>query len=345
MRRSSRFGLILLAILLIACAGLYTAFWFVAADRIRDGVEAWAQSERAQNLDVAWDRIGVGGYPFAFRLDLGGLRVHDAALNPVIDVQAAVFEASARPWAFRHWRLLAAQGLTATAGGAEAAAAKITAEHAAGAISVPAEGGATIWLSLRQAQVIAGYDAAQIAAGAAHGWLIFPAQAPRQHTDRNVALAADLQQLSLPAAPPGFGATIADAAFGATVMGPIPSAPPREAAEAWRQAGGTVELDNAHLAWSNLRVSGSGTLTLDSDLQPTGSFSGRIGGYDELMNALVSGGQLRANDARLARFALAMLAKPGPEGRPEIATSLTIQNGDVFLGPAKIGRAPRIAWQ
>ena len=40
-----------------------------------------------------------------------------------------------------------------------------------------------------------------------------------------------------------------------------------------------------------------------------------------------------------------MLAKAGPDGRPEIATSFTIQNGEMYLGPVKLGKAPRIDWK
>jgi hypothetical protein len=40
-----------------------------------------------------------------------------------------------------------------------------------------------------------------------------------------------------------------------------------------------------------------------------------------------------------------MLAKAGPDGRPQIATSFTIQNGQMFLGPARLGPVPRIAWE
>ena len=53
---------------------------------------------------------------------------------------------------------------------------------------------------------------------------------------------------------------------------------------------------------------------------------------------------MRATDAGLARLALAVLAKAGPDGEPQIATAFTIQNGQMFLGPAKLGKAPRIAW-
>jgi len=98
------------------------------------------------------------------------------------------------------------------------------------------------------------------------------------------------------------------------------------------------------MGWGGLRVSGSGTLALDEQLQPMGAFSGSLAGVDQLMTALVSAGRMRAGDARLARVALTMLAKPGADGKPEIATSFTIQNGEMYLGPAKLGAAPRINW-
>jgi len=78
---------------------------------------------------------------------------------------------------------------------------------------------------------------------------------------------------------------------------------------------------------------------------PMGAFSGAVEGYDELMAALVASGRMRAGDAQLARLALTMLAKAGRNGRPEIATSFTIQNGQMFLGPAKLGPVPRIKWE
>ena len=89
----------------------------------------------------------------------------------------------------------------------------------------------------------------------------------------------------------------------------------------------------------------SGTIALDRELQPVGGFSGAIAGYDKIMIGLVQSGRMRAADAGLARLALAMLAKAGPDGRPEIKTAFTIQNGEMFLGPAKLGKAPHIAWE
>ena len=46
-----------------------------------------------------------------------------------------------------------------------------------------------------------------------------------------------------------------------------------------------------------------------------------------------------------ARIALSFLVKAGPDGKPEIRTAFTIQNGQMFLGPAKLGTLPRITWE
>jgi hypothetical protein len=151
--------------------------------------------------------------------------------------------------------------------------------------------------------------------------------------------------VTLPQLPAPFVNPVDEIAFGVDVKGAIPAAPARQAAAAWRDAGGTIELDRLTLRWGRIAITGSGTLALDRDLQPIGGFSGAVEGFEDLMAALVTAGRIRPGDARLARIALAMLAKAGPDGRPEIATSFTIQNGEMFLGPAKLGPAPRINWE
>ena len=188
-------------------------------------------------------------------------------------------------------------------------------------------------------------QAKSLSAGRADLWLVLPARAPETHRDSNIALAADLHDVKLPQAPNPFRNLLDELALGVTVKGSIPSGPPRQAATGWRDEGGAAEIDNLTLRWGTLAVSGSGTLALDGDLQPMGAFSGAVEGYDELMNALVAAGRMKASDARLARIGLAMLAKAGPSGRPAITASFTIQNGDMFLGPAKLGPAPKIPWE
>ena len=118
-----------------------------------------------------------------------------------------------------------------------------------------------------------------------------------------------------------------------------------QAISEWRDSGGTIKLDNLQLKWGDLSSTASGTIALDQELQPVGGFSGAIQGYDQILTALVQSGHMRVAEAGLARLALAMLAKAGPDGKPAITTALTIQSGQMFLGPAKLGKAPHIAWE
>jgi hypothetical protein len=342
MRRPMRLGLAI-AILLIAIFAAYSAVWFVIAGRLEDGVVQWAGSLRAQNLDLSWRTIRVGGFPLALSVTLSGARLRNLATTaPNGEVQAPLLSGTARLWNLRVWQLTASDGLSGTAHLAGDAVATLSARAASVSVAVPDDGGATLWLGLTEPAADAGVH---LAAREADLWLVLPSHMPQTHTEPAMGLAADVRGLSLPAAPAPFGATVDEIALGITVMGAIPAAPPRRAADVWRDSGGTLELDHLALRWGSVRVTGSGTLALDPDLQPIGGFSGTIGGYDELLKGLVAAGRLRPGDARLAGFALAMLAKTGPDGRKEIATSFTIQNGEMYLGPAKLGKAPRITWE
>jgi hypothetical protein len=342
MRRRTRLGLVIAVLLTLVVCGAYTAFWFVVAGKLEEGLTDWAQSARAQKLDVSWRQLRVGGFPLAFEIELREVALRDEAITPPAEFHAPLLSGGTRPWNFLAWRLTVPDGLSVAAGPAAEPVAKLTARAGSGAVVVEGEGGATIWLDLAEARAEAGQ---QIAARTADFWLLLPRHPPESHTERYGALAADLRGVTLPQLPAPFVNPVGEIAFGVEVKGAIPTAPPRQAAAAWRAAGGTMELDRLTLRWGRIAITGSGTLALDRDLQPIGGFSGAVEGYEDLMAALVATGRMRPGDARLARVALAMLAKAGPDGRPEIATSFTIQNGEMFLGPAKLGSAPKINWE
>ncbi len=334
------------AVLLLALSGAYTAYWFVAAGRIEDGFGQWAGSLRAQNLDLSWTALRVRGFPLAFRVELSKARLRPdgagGAAIPAAEARMPLLSGSARPWNFRVWHLAAPDGLSATAGPSGGPSATLTAQAASGSLAVGAAGGATLWLDLSQPSADPGV---RLAARDAELWLNLPTHKPQTDSERAIGIALVLHEVTLPIVPAPFRNPLDEIALGITVKGAVPAAPPLQAATAWRDAGGTLELDHFAVRWDSLAITGSGTVALDPDLQPIGAFSGGIEGYDELMTALVAAGRMRAADARLARFALAMLTKAGPDGRPEIATSFTIQNGEMYLGPAKLGKAPRITWK
>ncbi|HEX4615199.1 MAG TPA: DUF2125 domain-containing protein [Stellaceae bacterium] len=342
MPRSTRLGLLILAALL-AVGGSYTAYWFLVAHRIEAGIADWALSQRAEKIDLSWQKMRVSGYPVAFRVDLGSAALRDGAITPSPELHIPALYGTARPWNFADWRLAAPEGFTAdfsAAGGSTPA--KLIAQTADGVVSVKPEDGWTLWLSLRATTVEAG---APVLVGSAHATLTVPPRPSREHADPVMALAVEASQIKLPAAIAPFGNTIDELDFAATEKGTIRSGKLADAVAAWRDTGGAIELDNLRLKWGALDATATGTIALDQELQPTGSFSGAIQGYDQILTALVQSGQMRASDAGLARIALTFLAKTGVDGKPEIKTAFTIQGGQMFLGPVKLGRAPRITWE
>jgi hypothetical protein len=320
--------------------GGYTAYWCLVARRIEAGIVDWALSQRADKIDLSWQKMRVSGYPGSFRVDLGSAALRDGAITPSPELHIPVLSGTARPWDFADWRLSAPEGFTADFAAAGAGApAKLIAQTADGLVSIEPEGGWTLRLTLRDTKVEAG---APVLVGSAHATLTVP---PRRNTDAMMGLAAGASQIKLPGAIAPMGDTIEELDFAATEKGSLASGKLADALAAWRDAGGKIELDNLRLKWGALDATATGTIGLDQELQPNAGFSGAIQGYDQILTALVQNGQMRATDAGFARIALTLLAKAGPDGKPEIRTTFTIQNGQMFLGPAKLGRAPRINWE
>jgi hypothetical protein len=342
MRRPTRFGFATLAALLLI-AGAYAAYWFVVAGQIKDNFVAWAQSARADKIDVSWQKMRVTGFPVAFRIELETSALRDGAVSPSPELRIPMLSGAARPWGFASWRLAAREGLSAElAGAGERASLKVTAQIADGVVLIGPEEGWNLWLRLQDMSAEA---ADRVRINSADAWITVPPKAPQAHTDPTLGLAVNARQVQLSAAIGPLRDTVDDLAFGVTVRGSISNGKLAQAAAAWRNAGGTIELDNLHLRWGGLGATATGTIALDQELQPIGGFSGTIQGYDQILTALVQSGQMRATDAGLARIALTMLANPGPDGKPEIKTAFTVQNGQMYLGPAKLGKAPRIIWE
>jgi hypothetical protein len=341
MRRSTRLGLLIGSLLLIILCGGYTAIWFVAAGRVADGVGPWVQSLHAQNLDLTWQFLHVRGFPFAFRVDLTRVQLRSGKATMPGDVQVPLLSASVSPWNLHLVRLAAPGGIVAATGPADVPTTRLSARSAEGSAVVGETEGANLWFGIDEPVVDASLH---VAARKAFLWVLLPAHPPQTHTDPAVGLALDIWDLSLPLVPAPLRNPLDEIGLGITVRGQVPNAPPRQAAAAWRDAGGTVELDHGTVRWGALAIHAAGTAALDADLQPTAALSGGVAGYPELMRALVAAGRIRRSDAGIADMALSFLARAGPDGRPEIGTSFTIQDGQMFLGPAKLGPAPRLSW-
>ena len=335
-----RLRLILVAVLVVVLGG-YSAFWFIVAGQIENGIGEWAESLRPHNVDLSWRTIGVGGFPLAFRAEAQDVLLRDPALTEPAEVRVPRLAATAHPWNLRQWRLAAPEGLTASFGPPAKPSVKLSAREASGMVAPAAASGVKVQIGLDDAAVDSGV---RVGARQVELSLSLPQHPPKSSDERAIAVALAVRELTVPAVPAPLRNPLDEIVLAAALMGPVPTAPPRQAATAWRDAGGTLALERVALRWGTLAVTGSGTMALDAELQPIGAFSAAVEGYDELLTALVGAGRVRSNDAGLARMALGFLAKPGPGGRPQIAAPFTIQDGQMLLGPVKLGPAPRIPW-
>jgi hypothetical protein len=115
---------------------------------------------------------------------------------------------------------------------------------------------------------------------------------------------------------------------------------------AWRDGGGTVEFSSIKLRWGPVRISADGTLALDGDLQPVGSFATRIAGLENFVTAMETSGVLSPSDAAIARVTLAILTRPSDDGGPNRAEiPITLQDRTLRLGPVALIQFPPIVWE
>ena len=128
------------------------------------------------------------------------------------------------------------------------------------------------------------------------------------------------------------------------VRGGVPGAADSAAISAWSAGGGTIEIDRLALDWAPLGLEGDGTLAFDADLQPLAAFALRLRGAAPLIDRLRASGRVEPGAALAAKTVMALLARPDSQGRSAVPVPLTLQDGWIWLGPARMARMPRIVW-
>jgi hypothetical protein len=188
-------------------------------------------------------------------------------------------------------------------------------------------------------------DSTALASAAATVMLDQPETPP---TDFNMPLARvalDLRGLALP---PGTRLVTEDTvealSFDATIKGPMPLAPLKDALVAWRDAGGAVELNGFAFTQGPLAVTGNATLALDAELQPEGAGTITTAGLSEALEILIRDGLIPADRALIARTTAKALEKPRPDGRLQATVGLSLQNRAVSFGPVPLFALQPIVW-
>jgi hypothetical protein len=335
-------------LLLVLAAALYTAYWFYMAGAVRQAIGDWIEARRQEGYSVGADRIGVSGFPFVFRARLDGAVLAQDRAQPGYELRLPVLVGEAKPWSPRRWALEGERGgrLHLDPGPARPSA-SITAARLRGLVepsqAADIAAGATAIELAGDDVVIQADERLRMARASVSA--VLPAKARVSHRDVWTRAALRFEQIALPAGRGPLGGTVEELALTAAVKAAVPQGTLREAVARWRDDGGTLEIERFRLAWGRLVAVATGTLALDAALQPVGSLTATVQGHNEVLDTLVADGTMRTGDAALAKVALGLLAKPAPDGRSQIETSVRIQNSEIFLGPARIARLPRFTWE
>lgn len=170
-----------------------------------------------------------------------------------------------------------------------------------------------------------------------------PAQAPTHQTP-TLAFHLSAQGVELPPLPGLLmerRVTLAE--IGGRVLGELPSLRP-SAIVAWSAAGGTVELDRVALDWAPLGLEGEGTVALDTRLQPLAALTARVSGWGSFMDRLARAGMVEQGPAAAAKMLMSLMSKPDTLGRPAVPVPVTLQDGLLYVGPARVLTVPPLPW-
>ena len=322
----------LLAVIVLLVLG-YVGFWFWMARAVEQGVQRWAEDRRAEGMEVGWDALSVGGFPFRLEVAVEAPRLAQPRSPLAPEWRGERLVAYAEPWSLRHViaRFEGQHELSFRQGEQRR---RIGLSARAWLASWAGENGrARVDLDLRDA--VATDSAAPGPTRAAR----LQVHARPGHAANAVAdLALQVSGLLLPSAeglPLGPEVTLLE--VDAALMGPLP--PPGlgypEAVLRWRDDGGVVEVRRFALEWGEVRLEANGTLALDAATRPEGAFSARLWNHRRLLEALVASRAMSADDARLAAAALDLLAAAG---NGAVAAPISAQNGRLWLGPAAVAR-------
>jgi hypothetical protein len=88
-----------------------------------------------------------------------------------------------------------------------------------------------------------------------------------------------------------------------------------------------------------------GTLALNADMQPVGSFTVKFEGLFQVLEIFRAEGLVSGSDAVLATMALSAFSKrPVDGGQSAINLSMTVQDGKLSLGSVPVITLPTFDW-
>lgn len=137
-----------------------------------------------------------------------------------------------------------------------------------------------------------------------------------------------------------LGHTIDKIVFESTIEGQFKGHSFQEIMDRWYQDGGIFKLNKFQIIWNKLIVDANGAISVDQALQPLITLSSKIKGLNSTLDTLVKAKVIHRNGATVAKLALGGLSG----GSDQLDLSITLQDGELSLGPITILQGLKIQW-
>jgi hypothetical protein len=343
MRRTYSYAVVALVLLL---AGADTAYWRIAADRLRGGWQAWAAEQRAQGWTVEAGEVAIGGWPWAALVTVPGPVLRHAGSDIPGDVtwRAGSLLLSVellKPTALR----ISVAGQQEISIG-DLPALRVTADAMSFAVRLLANGGAVVDLH-GEALRVESADGAWHAAGRSVDGHAEMTGASSDPASRAITFQVHAESVALPEFIKWpLGPAVSSLQASGKLNGPLPAVHGITAwADAWRDGGGSLDVRRLAVSWGPLTLTSSATLALDDQLQPMGSGSAKISGYAETLDRLGAAGVLTKSAATVAKAVLSLLAGTGGGDAPSsVDVPLTLQYRTLSMRQVPLARLPELDW-
>ena len=323
----------------VAVAALYAGYWYLASLQLERIVERAVAGEFSA-IRINYRKIAVTGFPFSIRLDLEAPEIVADGVQVRWRSNAAIIEI--QPWNTRRYRLSLVGPHSVKLGRLRGLRElEVESEQIIVVAEVGGDGafsgamldlvGLKINSNNSQTSTISRLEIRLSD--------VNPKGTERLDPKFKVSLSADTVDIPTLNVHP-LGSKIRRVRAGFKLLGEI-SKYDKAAADAWRQAGGTLEVQWLQVVWGALDFRAVGTVALDDELRPLAAMTADIRGFVAALQALAAAGMISSTAARTGSVALSLIATPSSDGSPSILTvPLTAQDGGLFLGPVRLARLP-----
>lgn len=105
---------------------------------------------------------------------------------------------------------------------------------------------------------------------------------------------------------------------------------------AWRKTDTPIDVREFAFEWGGISVAAVGTLKVDASERPEGRLKLTLGNHSRILELLENGGWITKETHAAAKPVLDVLSFVSGDPRRRITVPLKFENGDVYLGPARI---------